>query len=168
MNGLREIEPGSIQDNVFRLIGQDWMLITAGTEESWNTMTASWGGFGVLWNRQVTFCFVRPVRHTYRFTERHRLYTLSFFGPEHRDALQFCGSHSGRDVDKAAATGLKPVAGPDESIFFEQARLVLECRKLYHHDIEPAAFLDPSIETEYPDKDYHRMYVGEVVRCLAR
>lgn len=168
MPDFREIRPESIADNTFKLIDKDWMLITAGTLESWNTMTASWGGFGILWHRPVSFCFVRPTRHTYEFMERAGRYTLSFFAEEWRDALNLCGTTSGRDTDKAAATGLRPVSGPSGAVWFEQARLVLDCRKLYFADLDPGHFLLPAIEEEYPKKDFHRLYIGEVERCLAR
>jgi flavin reductase (DIM6/NTAB) family NADH-FMN oxidoreductase RutF len=101
------IKPDQITDNVFKLIGSDWMLITAGTLHEFNTMTASWGGMGVLWNKNVCWCVIRPHRYTYRFTEDADRFTLSFFEEEHRGILKFCGTRSGRDVDKLAATGLR-------------------------------------------------------------
>jgi flavin reductase (DIM6/NTAB) family NADH-FMN oxidoreductase RutF len=160
-----ELEPSALNINPFNLIGSDWMLITAGTQERFNTMTASWGGLGILWERKVCFIFVRPVRYTCEFIERTDIFTLSFFAEQHRKALLFCGTHSGRDTDKAKAAGLTP-AGDGNIVFFNEARLVLVCRKIYADDIDPARFLDASIETLYPQKDYHRMYIGEIVKCL--
>lgn len=157
-----------LTDNPFRLIGKDWMLITAGTLESWNTMTASWGGLGILWNKPVAFAFIRPTRHTFGFAERNDRFTLSFFDETHRDALTLCGTKSGRDTDKAKETGLVPVAGSPGTVYFEQARLVLECRKLHAQDLDPDGFIDPAIHDTYQDEDFHRMYVGEVFRCLVR
>jgi len=163
-----EIKPEQITDNTFKLIGSDWMLVTAGTLDAYNTMTASWGGLGVLWNKNVCFCFVRPTRYTYGFMEKADTFTLTFFDEEYRDALTFCGSHSGRDVDKAAKTGFTPVQSGSGSVYFSEARMVIECRKLYFQDIDPANFLDPGIEKNYSQKDYHRMYVGEIIRCLQK
>ena len=168
MADFRAVEPRDLTDNAFRLIDRDWMLITAGTLDAWNTMTASWGGLGILWHKPVAFIFVRPTRHTWRFLERHDRFTLSFFTEEHRPALELCGTKSGRDTDKAAATGLRPVAGESGAVYFDQARLVLDCRKLYFQDLDPAHFLDPGIIANYPKSDFHRMYVGEVERCLAK
>jgi flavin reductase (DIM6/NTAB) family NADH-FMN oxidoreductase RutF len=162
-----EIRPDQLTDNPFKLINTDWMLVAAGTPEKFNMMTASWGGLGVLWERKVAFAFVRPTRYTYEFIERSAGFTLSFFTEEHRKALEFCGSHSGRDTDKAKKTGLTPVH-EGEFVLFNEARLVLACRKLYYQDIGPERFLDPKIETMYPQKDYHRMYVGEIVKCLKK
>ncbi len=164
---FREATPDQLDGNPFKLIGADWMLITAGTPEMFNTMTASWGGLGVLWERKVAFCFVRPTRYTYEFIERSENFTLSFFGETYRTALQFCGTHSGRNTDKIRGAGLTPV--PESGfVYFAEARLVLACRKIYFQDIGPERFLDRKIENMYPQKDYHRMYVGEIVKCLKR
>ena len=165
---LMPIDPDLIKDNPFKLIGDDWMLVTAGTKKSFNTMTASWGALGELWNKKVAFCFVRPTRHTYRFMEESGIYSLSFFDESFREALNFCGKNSGREVDKMKATGLTPVFNDSGAVYFEQARLVLLCRKIYFQDVNPDLFLDPAIHESYPKKDYHRMYIGEVVRCLMR
>lgn len=168
-NQFVAINPTEITDNPFKLIGADWMLITAGDINSWNTMTASWGGLGFLWNKNTAFCFVRPSRHTYSFIENAKRFTLSFFDASYRKILNFCGSHSGRDYDKAAETGLVPIAGEEGIVYFEQARLVLVCEKLYTQDFDPARFLNPDLDAmNYPLGDYHRMYVGEILSCLKK
>ncbi len=164
---FREASPEEISDNVFRLIGTGWMLITAGPPQAWNTMTASWGGLGILWNKPVSFCFIRPTRHTRQFMDRHDVYTLSFFGESHRSILQYCGAHSGRDVDKAKEAGLTPVGG-EGMTWFAEARLVLQCRKLYSQDLDPGRFLDPGIGGHYLGKDYHRQYIGEIRKVLRK
>lgn len=163
-----KISPTLISDNPFQLIDKEWMLITAGELLSFNTMTASWGGFGILWNKPVVFCFVRPVRYTYQFLEESAFFTATFFDRKYRKALNFCGANSGRDIDKMAATGLTPLASSNGSVYFEQAKLVLECRKLYFSDIDPAHFLVPEINKNYPMADYHRMYIGEIVSCMQK
>jgi flavin reductase (DIM6/NTAB) family NADH-FMN oxidoreductase RutF len=164
---FREARPESLPDNPFTLIGKDWMLITAGEPGAFNTMTASWGGLGVLWERKVAFCFIRPTRYTFEVIERSGSFTLSFFEERYRKALSFCGSHSGRDVDKVRGAGLTPVH-EGGFVYFSEARIVLKCRKLYFQDLSPERFLDPKIADLYPQKDYHRMYVGEIVRCLVK
>ena len=168
MAKLREITPEQIQDNPIKLIGKEWMLITAGQESQFNMMTASWGGVGFLWGMPVSFCFVRPQRYTYEFMEAYTNYTLSFYGSKYRDMLNLCGTKSGRDIDKVTATGLTPVTGSSGAVYFAEARLVIECRKLYTHDFEAQKFLDPDIPPKiYAAGDYHRMYVGEILRCLS-
>lgn len=168
MNTFKEIKPVEIQGNPIHLIGQEWMLITAGTPEHLNTMTASWGCMGELWFKPVCFCFVRPQRYTYEFMEKSDAFTLSFFDEKYKTQLNFCGSRTGRDTDKIAECGFTPVTAENGSVFFEQARMVLECRKLYFQDLDPARFLDESIMKNYPKEDYHRMYVGEITRVLLR
>jgi len=162
----RMLKPAEIKDNPFQAIGKDWMLIAAGTRQAHNMMTASWGAWGVLWHKPVCFCFVRPHRHTYGFMEQNFFYTLNFFGKKYRKILAFCGSKSGRDVDKVKATGLTARFDKSGAVYFAQARLVIVCKKIYAQRIDPRCFLDPAIEDNYPKKDYHQMYVGEVVRCL--
>jgi flavin reductase (DIM6/NTAB) family NADH-FMN oxidoreductase RutF len=167
MSLFKEINPEDITDNVFKLVGKEWMLITAGSRESFNTMTGAWGGLGILWDKRICFCVIRPGRYTYEFIERSDVYTVSFLEEQYRDILTYCGTKSGRDVNKVAETGLTPVFEKD-SICFAEARLVLVCKKIYYQDIIPAHFLDSGIEGFYPLKDYHRMYVGEITSCFKK
>jgi flavin reductase (DIM6/NTAB) family NADH-FMN oxidoreductase RutF len=141
------------------------MLITSGHEGDFNTMTASWGGMGVLWNTNVCFAFVRPSRYTYELIEREKYFSLSFFGEGNRRILQFCGAHSGRDTDKIAETGLTPIFDA-QAPYFDECRMSLICRKMYFQDLDPANFLDPTISANYKQGDYHRMYVGEIIKVL--
>ena len=163
---LTHIKPEDIQQNTFKTIGQDWMLLTAGTSHSFNTMTVSWGGLGVLWGKPVATVYVRPQRYTYEFMEKDDTFTLSAYPEGMHQALAFCGSKSGRDMDKAAACGLQP-AEDAGGIYFEGAQLVLCCRKLYFQDLDPSHFLDSSIMKNYANHDYHRMYIGEIISVLA-
>ncbi len=165
---FKSVSTETIQENPFKVIGKEWMLVTAGTLENWNTMTAAWGGLGFLWNRDVSYCFVRPNRYTYGFMEKAEHYTLSFYPEKYRDALNYCGTYSGRDVDKAKETGLVPMEFAGKTVAFEQARLVLVCRKIYADDMKPKLFLDEKIDKLYPEKQYHRMYIGEITDCLVK
>ena len=144
------------------------MLITAGNKKKCNTMTASWGGVGVLWNKNVSFIFLRPQRYTLEFLEKGDFYSLCFFDESQREILNYCGSHSGRDVDKIKEAGLTTVY--DGGVpYFEEARSVIICRKLYGQNMEPSCFIDSSVEQKnYPNKDYHKMFVGEIVKVLER
>ena len=169
MAALHEITADQITGNVIKMIGREWMLITAGKNNQFNMMTASWGGLGFLWGMPVSFCFVRPQRYTYEFMEKHTNYTLSFYGNEYRDALNICGTQSGRDIDKVMETGLTPITTDSGAVYFSEAKLVIESRKLYTHDFAEQCFLDTTIiGNAYAAGDYHRMYVGEITRCLSR
>ena len=164
---MHSVSPESLKDNVFKLISQDWMLITAGDRTKFNTMTANLAGLGFLWYQPVSFCFVRPQRYTFEFMEKSACYTLSFFTEQHRDALSLCGSQSGRDLDKVQAAGLTPAFTEAGTPYFAEARLVLECRKLYAQFLEESAFCDSHIPAEaYAGKDFHRMYIGGITQCL--
>ncbi len=165
---LTPLRPEQMTDNPFVRIGSDWMLITAGTLAAYNTMTASWGGWGVLWDKNVCFCFVRPTRYTFEFMEKQERFTLSFFDETHRKALAFCGANSGRAVNKAEKTGLHPVATESGAVYFQEANLVIECRKIYYQDLQQKHYLDPSIHEFYSGDDHHRMYVGEIIRALGK
>lgn len=167
MRKFAEIAPEEWDANVFQKIGREWMLITAGDRKSCNTMTASWGGLGVLWGADVSFAFVRPTRYTFEFMEKEPYYSLSFFGRGQRQALQLCGTVSGRDTDKIAEAGLT-TCYDDRAPYFAEAEVVLICRKMYTQDIDPERFEDPTIASHYNRSDYHRVYVGEIVKVLKR
>lgn len=167
MSGFHEIAPEAWGGNVFEKIGKQWMLITAGDAETCNTMTASWGGMGVLWNAPVSFAFIRHSRYTFGFVENGDYYSLCFFPEEYRSALALCGRVSGRDTDKIKEAGLTPVFDR-EAPYFAEAAAVLICRKVYADEIETAHFTDPSLEQFYQDNDYHRMYIGQIVHLLEK
>lgn len=155
--------------NPFNLIGKDWMLISSGSKDSFNMMTAGWGSLGILWGKKVIFCFIRPTRYTYKFVNENDLFTVSFFSSEYKEALNICGRYSGRDVDKVKLSGLTPVEDDEyKTVYYDQARLVFICKKIYYQDINPDNFLDESIHNNYPMKDYHRMFVGEIVKALEK
>lgn len=155
--------------NPFTLIGNEWMLITAGNINSFNTMTASWGSLGYMWARPIASCVIRPQRFTRKFVEENEFFTLSFFNEEYRSALEICGKYSGKYVNKPEMAKLTPKEDEElKTVFFEQANLVLICKKIYFQDIIPENFLDKSIDNFYPAKDYHRMFIGEIVKVLKK
>ena len=160
---MEHITPYELNDNLFHLIDKEWMLVTARDAKTGriNTMTASWGGCGILWNKPVAFVFIRPQRYTHEFTEKAEGLTLSFFSEEYRDALKLCGRVSGRDCDKIKEAGLTPVL-IGERAAFAQARMVMSCRKLYADDLKEGAFIDPALLSNYSAGDYHTMYIVEI------
>lgn len=167
---FKEIPVQDLQMNPMTMIAKEWMLITAGSEGSYNTMTASWGHLGSLWGRgggmPTSVIFVRPQRYTKEFVDRENLYTLCFFPQEYKKQLGYLGSHSGRDGDKVAQAGLTPVFG-DGYTYFKEASLVLVCRKLYQAPIVEEGFLDRDVmEEAYPQRDFHDMYIGGIEKVL--
>ncbi len=161
-----EIHPDSLRVNPFGLWSRRWLLLAAGdwASGSFNVMTVAWGSLGVMWNRPFAQVVVRPSRHTFHFMETHPTFTLCAFPEEHREALVRLGTTSGRNGDKLTGCGLTPMPSSKvPSPSFREADLVIECRTIYRHRFDPSEFVDPSLDEEYPKKDYHMVYYGEVV-----
>lgn len=166
--GFKEVSIEKLAMNPFLKIGKEWMLITAGNEEKHNTMTASWGGVGVMWGKNVVTAYIRPQRYTKEFVDANDTFTLSFYDETYRKALNICGTKSGRDCDKEAEAGLTPYY-VDGTTAFEEANLILVCKKQYHQDMKPEYFDVAENDTKwYPDKDYHTMYMAEIVKVLVK
>lgn len=167
--GFQEVEVEQLSLNPFTAIGEQWMLVSAGDEEKCNTMTASWGGMGVLWGMPTVTVYLRPQRYTRTFVEAKGLFTVSFLGEEHREALAYCGRVSGREVPvKIEAAGLTPYY-VDGTTAIEEAELVLVCRTIYSDEMPPENFvMKEADERWYPEHDYHRMFIGQIVRALRK
>ncbi|MBQ9539604.1 MAG: flavin reductase [Treponema sp.] len=173
---LKTIKPEAITDNPFKLIGSDWMLITACeksvdeegniTTGRVNTMTASWGGLGVLWNKNVATVYVRPSRYTKEIIDKTDTFSLSVLPQKYKGALDYCGSHSGRDGDKFRPAKLD-VEYLNGTPWVKQARLVLFCYKLYAQPFDPYAFCDEKyLKQNYKKDDFHTMYIGEIYKVM--
>lgn len=171
------LQPTCLQDlsNAFDLIGDRWMLITAENGGIVNTMTASWGCFGVLWNRPVCTCFIRPGRFTHELISKSNSFSLSFLPQVYRNSLRICGTVSGRDTDKFALSRLTPDffvnndTKRDEKYavpYISQAETVVICRKIYADVIRPDSFLCEDIQLNYPNLDYHTVFISEICEVL--
>lgn len=161
----------TLQANAAQLIGKQWMLIAAGKPGDFNCMTASWGGLGFLWNRPVAFVFVRPNRHTRCYIDAAPAFTLSFMPESYRQDLIFCGRNSGRDVDKMAHTNLTPICTDSGLVAFDDADLVLECRKMYCTSMQKADFLnwsEVSPQWYAEDNPLHLLYICEITATHMR
>ncbi len=163
---MKHIKPEELGENVFKLIGKKWALVASydknHTPLPYNALTASWGGMGVLWNKNVFFCFIRPQRYTKEFIDASDTVTLSFFDEKYRSALNLCGKKSGRDGDKLTEAGLDVITG-NNAVKFKQASITVTGKKLYSGPILPGCFTDKSIiDTCYPNKDFHEMYICEI------
>ena len=154
---FKKIDIRAWKESPVKAIADDWALVTAGTPQGYNTM---------IWGRDAAFIFIRRSRYTLQFIEENDAFTVCFFPPQYKKALAFCGSRSGRDCDKAAETGLHPVFGG--APYFEEASVVLRCRKMAKYELTPDGFLDPSVAGNYADGDYHRMFIGAVEEVLIR
>ncbi len=176
---FKKIDPKEIPGNIIEMIADEWMLITAGNQESYNTMTAGWGGLGNLWGKPTATCYIHPDRYTFGFMEKGEYYTLCFFDEEYRQALAFCGSKSGRDFqdkNKAEEAGLTPAYTENGAVYFKEAYLVLECKKMYSDQFRKENFATDIVmesrtgeKSIYNDREtYHKFYMGEITNCLIR
>lgn len=169
MKGFREIDPALLPDNFIRTIGQEWMLVTAGDGASCNTMTASWGMAGEMWGCHAAMVVIRPGRYTKGFVDARERLTLSFFDGSYRGALTYCGTHSGRDGDKIAEAGLTVALTDAGEPAFAEARLVLECRKMYADELREERFLDAGpVRKWYPQRDFHTFYIVAIERAYVK
>ncbi len=150
----------------YRFFEIDWLLLTSGDFHAgqYNAMTISWGSLGVMWSRPFVQVVVRPQRYTFKFIERFDTFTVCAFPKQYHKALSLLGTKSGRDGNKIAEAGLTPTAAHNIAApAYTEASLVLECRKMYWQDFDPAHFLDPEIARNYHAQDYHRVYYGQIL-----
>lgn len=163
MKGYKKITAEALGGNTFKMIGSDWMLVTATDKDGgYNTMTASWGGLGILWNKPVAFVFIRPQRYTHEFSESGTLATLTFFGGEYRRELAYLGRVSGRDTDKIKDMGLTPVTTDEGATGFGEAEVIVSCSKLYSDVLKKEGFFDPALAEQNYTDDFHTVYVYEI------
>ncbi|MDR1774660.1 MAG: flavin reductase [Clostridioides sp.] len=168
MSSFKEIQVNEFDFNPFSAIGKEWMLITAKKGDKVNTMTASWGGVGVLWNKNVVFAFIRPQRFTKEFVDSSDSFSISFYDEKYRKELTYCGRTSGRDEDKIEKIGFKTLFS-DDVPYFEESNVTLICKKLYRQSMDPNSFLYEELkEKNYPENDYHAVYVAEIEKILVK
>lgn len=166
MSEIKEISPELLRRNPFQMIGKDWMLVTAGNEEKVNTMTASWGGLGVMYGKNVAYIVIRPTRYTKEFIDREETFSLSFFGKGYKKILNYLGTVSGRNEDKIAKAGLT-VARNEETPYFEEADLVFVCKKLFSQILSPDGLIEDKLKnTWYPGGDHHTLYIAEITKVM--
>jgi flavin reductase (DIM6/NTAB) family NADH-FMN oxidoreductase RutF len=166
MHNFKEILPEGLRKNPFHLIGKEWMLITAGDKDKVNTMTASWGGLGVMYGKSVAFIVIRPQRYTKEFIDREETFSLSFLDKKYKKALNYLGTVSGRNEDKIKNSGLSVDYFKDTPYFIE-ADQVLICKKLFMQTMDGSSLLNEKLDkTWYPNKDYHILYIAEITDAL--
>jgi len=161
--GYRNVSPDRIPGNIIKMLGEDWMLITAGDSTKFNMMTASWGGLGRLFEKAVSFSFINPKRYTFSLMENTETYTLSFYTEAYRDALQYAGSNSGRDADKVKGSGLTPIIMPSGAMAFNEAWMIIECRKLVSQPLTPEVITDPEEKVKWDGKQVNQLFIGEII-----
>lgn len=168
MNGYKKISADKLPGNIVKMLTDDWMLITAGNDMKFNMMTASWGGLGKLYNKPIAICFIAPTRYTYQLMESNDTYTLTFYTEAYRDALNICGSKSGKDTDKVKESGLTPITTPAGSKAFAEAWLIIECRKMVSQPVLHEGINDTELKKNWEGKPMHKMYIGEIINVYVK
>lgn len=168
MHNFQKIDIDQMEINPFNMIGKEWMLVTAGNEDKANTMTASWGGVGVMWGKNVVYVFIRDSRYTKEFIDREGKFSLSFPTQKYHKEMKFLGAVSGRDEDKITESGMH--VGYYEGVpYIDEGSLVMICRVMSETPIKKDEFKDETIDgTWYAKGDYHNMYIAEITDILAR
>lgn len=164
-----EITSKEIRENIFEMIGSKWMLVSAKKSDGKvNAMTASWGGMGVMWGKDVAFVVIRPQRYTKEFVDEAESFSLTFFDSSYKKMLGYMGSVSGRDEDKMAKSGLTVL--DDKGVpYYEECETAIICKKLFNQELTQDSFLfEDTINKWYPDKDYHTLYIGEIEKVIAK
>lgn len=168
MNKFKEIKPEELNKSTFKLIGKDWMLITAENNNKVNTMTASWGGFGFMFDKNVAYIVIRPQRYTKKFVDNSDTFSLTFFDKTFKKQLAYLGSISGRDEDKISKANLT-IQHENNTPYFEEANIAILCKKLYAQDFAPECFtVTELVEKWYSEKDYHMFYIAEIEKILIK
>ena len=163
---FKEIKAQDIKDNLIDKIANEWMLISAGDKDGYNMMTASWGFVGEMWGKDSVIAMIRPQRYTMQFVDKNDYFAFSFYG-DNKDIHKVCGSKSGRDCNKTEETGLTPVFA-DNTVYFEEANLVIICKKQYADSLKEENFTDKSPLKWYENKDYHNMIFGSIEKVLIK
>ena len=133
-----------------------------------NVMTIGWGTPGIIWGKQIFTVLVRPSRYTYQFIEDSGTFTVNVPTEELRKWVDFCGSHSGREVDKFAELGIGVTKGQTvDSVTIDACPMVYECQVVHYNDVIPANLAQEIEVSAYGGSDYHRIYYGQIMGAYA-
>ncbi|MDR2129666.1 MAG: flavin reductase [Odoribacteraceae bacterium] len=167
------VAPRDIVGNVFRLVGEDYTVITSGTGEDYNSMTASYGGWGILFNEPSTWCFLRANRYTLEYIRREKRYTMTYFDEPYRDQVMLFGTSSGRDSDKMKKHTLSAVKTPAGSVAYKEAKLIIECELTEITTVQPADYYSEEgrsfvVKAHEEVKEYHKLVFGKITGAWVR
>ncbi|MDR1096778.1 MAG: flavin reductase [Tannerella sp.] len=167
------IEAKDIPGDVFTHVGSDYTVITAGNPSHYNSMVASWGGWGILFNRPATWCFLRSSRYTLELIRREQTYTMTYFDGAYREDIMLFGTKSGRDTEKMKESKLTSVQTPAGNMTYKEARLIIECKLVEITTVSPDDFHTEEgrkfiTEAHAETGDYHKTVFGEITAVWLR
>ncbi len=146
---------------------RDAELLAAGNKEKSNAMTIGWGGIGILWGRPALTVYVAEKRYTKEFMDKSEYFTVMAFDAKNRKVLNYMGSKSGRDGDKAKALGLHTAYTENGTPYYTEATMVIECKIMYAAPFDPRYFKSDAPKNMYADfpAGIHSMYIGEIINA---
>ena len=146
---------------------RDAELLAAGNKEKSNAMTIGWGGIGILWGRPALTVYVAEQRYTKEFMDKSEYFTVMAFDAKNRKVLNYMGSKSGRDGDKAKALGLHTAFTANGTPYYTEATMVIECKIMYAAPFDPRYFKSDAPKNMYADfpAGIHSMYIGEIINA---
>ena len=168
---FKEIPVEELKLNPFTDL-KKYCIVTAGNEKKCNPMLVTWGGFGVLWRKPVVTVYIRQSRYTKEILDAQDYFTLSFLPEVYKPQESYLGSHSGRNEDKFAGSGLHPYFPDENSAGVEEAHLILICRKIYTHEMKEECYTDREVYERWNSGkqagNNHSAYLGEIVKVLVK
>lgn len=170
---FKSIDAKDIDQNIFKLLEENHSVITAGNDSLYNSMTASWGGWGRLYEKQVAWCTLGAGRYTLELIKKNGQYTFSFFDEAYKDQVLYLGSKTGRDSNKMKELKLTKVDTPSGNITYKEAFLVLECKLIQQSTINPEDVKEAEdkdfLNKAYKNvKGYHQLLIGDITKVWLR
>ena len=103
---MRKVDYMSVAEESMAQIKKGAFL-TVKADGDLNTMTIGWATIGFIWQKPIFMVAVRDSRHTFGIMERASDFTVSVPSGDMKDQIMFCGTKSGRDMDKFKECGLE-------------------------------------------------------------
>jgi flavin reductase (DIM6/NTAB) family NADH-FMN oxidoreductase RutF len=168
-----EIAPEKLPESIFKLVGKDYTVITAGVPEHYNSMVAGDGGVGLLMGKPVTFCGLRGNRYTLELILKDKKYTMTYFDDQFKPAFLPFGQTSGRDTDKMKKTTLTPLVTPSGRISYKEAKIIIECDLAETHTVNLDEVYAQQNRAFYEDAfksvgAYHKIVFGDIIHIWVR
>ena len=157
-------------DHTLAQLGKHGLLLnTVDTEGRPNTMTIGWGTVGIIWGKPIFVVLVRPSRFTFANVEAVAEFVVSVPGDDMHETCMYCGTESGRDVDKFADRELTAIDAATVAVpLIEQCVRHYECRVVHRNDVSDAEITPELRSGAYAGGDLHRIYYGEILRTVER
>ncbi|MDR1343376.1 MAG: flavin reductase [Prevotellaceae bacterium] len=170
---FQPIEAKDIPGDVFTHVGSDFTVITAGNPSRYNSMVASWGGWGILFGKPATWCYLRSNRYTLEMMRKEQTYTMAYFNQEYKDDIMLFGAKSGRNTDKMKESKLTSVQTPSGSMAYKEARLIIECKLFEVTTVAPDDFYTEEgrkfiVDAHAETGEYHKVVFGEIASVWLR